>query len=157
MGLTDNLFPAWLLVASGLLFAIILIRAIRQTDWTGLKANQRLQHSLFGAAVVLGFLWQLRAGLSPGLSIHISGMTAVTLMLGWRLSVFSGLLALVIVVITGREPPGLFAINGLITVMVPALVTHAILRWELRFLRCRRLGGGRGADHGGPAVAHRGL
>lgn len=132
MGLTDNLFPTWLLLLSALLFAGILIRAIRQTDWHWLRSNQRAQHCLFGAAVVLGFLWQLRAGLSPGLSIHIFGMTAVTLMLGWRLAVFSGLLALVIVVITGREPASLFAVNGLITVMVPALVTHAIMRWERR-------------------------
>jgi uncharacterized membrane protein len=57
-------------------------------------------------------------------------MTAVTLMLGWCLAVFSGLLALVIVVITGHEPLALFAVNGLITVMVPVLVTHAIMRWE---------------------------
>lgn len=130
MGLTNNLFPGWLLAISGLMFAVILIRAVRQTDWKALRANQRLQHSLFGAAVALGFLWRLRAGLSPGLSIHIFGMTAVTLMLGWRLAIFSGLLALVIVVITGREPLALFAVNGLITVMVPALVTHAIVRWE---------------------------
>jgi uncharacterized membrane protein len=132
MGLTDNLFPAWLLLVTAVLFAGILVRAVRQTDWQWLRSEQRLQHSLFGAAVVLGFLWQLRAGLSPGLSIHIFGMTAVTLMLGWRLAVFSGLLALVIVVITGREPASLFAVNGLITVMVPALVTHAIMRWERR-------------------------
>lgn len=132
MGLTDNLFPAWLLLVTAVLFAGILVRAVRQTDWQWLRSEQRLHHCLFGAAVVLGFLWQLRAGLSPGLSIHIFGMTAVTLMLGWRLAVFSGLLALAIVVITGREPASLFAVNGLITVMVPALVTHAIMRWERR-------------------------
>lgn len=130
MGLIDNLFPTWLLLVCGVLFVGVLTRAIRQTDWRELKTNQRLQHGLFGAAVVLGFLWQLRAGLSPGLSIHIFGMTAVTLMLGWRLAVFAGLLALVIVVITGREPVGLFAVNGLITVMVPALVTYGIMTWE---------------------------
>ncbi|MCK7542616.1 energy-coupling factor ABC transporter permease [Marinobacter bryozoorum] len=132
MGLTDNLFPVWLLIVTAVLFVGILVRAIRQTDWQWLRSEQRLHHCLFGAAVVLGFLWQLRAGLSPGLSIHIFGMTAVTLMLGWRLAVFSGLLALVIVVITGREPATLFAVNGLITVMVPALVTHAIMCWERR-------------------------
>ena len=132
MGLTDNLFPAWLLLVTAVMFAGILVRAVRQTDWQWLRSEQRLQHCLFGAAVVLGFLWQLRAGLSPGLSIHIFGMTAVTLMLGWRLAVFSGLLASVIVVITGREPASLLAVNGLITVMVPALVTHAIMRWERR-------------------------
>ncbi|GGY72416.1 energy-coupling factor ABC transporter permease [Marinobacter zhanjiangensis] len=130
MGLTNDLFPRWLLLLTALLFAGVLLRAIRQTDWQWLRSEQRIQHCLFGAAVVLGFLWQLRAGLSPGLSIHIFGMTAVTLMLGWPLAVFSGLLALVIVVITGREPLSLFAVNGLITVMVPALVTHGIMRWE---------------------------
>ncbi|SFR62536.1 Uncharacterized membrane protein [Marinobacter daqiaonensis] len=130
MGLTDNLFPGWLLLVCGLLFAGVLVTAVRQTSWAGLRSSPRLQHCLFGAAVALGSLWQLRAGLSPGLSIHIFGMTAVTLMLGWPLAVFSGLLALVIVVVTGHEPLSLFAVNGLITVMVPALVTHGIMRWE---------------------------
>lgn len=130
MGLTNDLFPQWLLWLTAVLFAGILLRAVRQTDWQRLRSQPRVQHCLFGAAVVLGFLWQLRAGLSPGLSIHIFGMTAVTLMLGWPLAVFSGLMALVIVVITGREPLSLFAVNGLITVMVPALVTHGIMRWE---------------------------
>lgn len=133
MGLTDDLFPGWLLLVSGLLFLAVLLWAVRHTDWRQLRGNQPLQHCLFGAAVVLGCLWQLRAGLSPGLSIHIFGMTAVTLMLGWKLAVYAGLLALVLVVITGHEPLSLFAVNGLITVMVPALVSDAIMRWE----RCR--------------------
>lgn len=130
MGLTDNLFPGWLLLVTGLLFAGVLVLTLCAMDWRQLQQDQRRQHCLFGAAIVLGFLWQLRAGLSPGLSIHIFGMTAVTLMLGWSRAIICGLLALVIVVITGREPLRLFAVNGLITVMVPALVTHAIMRWE---------------------------
>jgi uncharacterized membrane protein len=132
MGLTDNLFPGWLLLVTGVLFAAVLAAVILLADWRGLWADQRRQHCLFGAAIVLGFLWQLRAGLSPGLSIHIFGMTAVTLMLGWPRAILCGLLALIVVVITGREPPGLFAVNGLITVMVPVLVTQGIMEWERR-------------------------
>src|SRR5690554_2514892 len=132
MGLTDDLLPGWLLVITALLFLGILVRAVRATDWQAFRERPRLQHCFFAAAVVLGFLWQLRAGLTPGLSIHIFGMTAVTLILGWSLAVLAGLLALVMVVITGREPVGLFAVNGLVTVMVPVLVSHAILRWERR-------------------------
>lgn len=79
---------------------------------------------------MLGFLWQLRAGLSPGLSIHVFGITVITLMLGWALAVLAGLLALIITVITGREPLLMFAANGLITVMIPALVSHGIMLWE---------------------------
>jgi len=130
MGLTLQIFSTTQLVVTAALFCLILAAAVRQADWARLKTDQALQHSLFGAAVALGFLWQLRAGLSPGLTIHIFAMTAVTLMLGWPLAVMAGLMALVIVVVTGREPWQLFAANGLITVMVPALVSHGIMLWE---------------------------
>lgn len=128
--MTDNLLPTsqWLITL--VLFALILVRALRVIDWQALRRDNALQHSLFGAAVVLGFLWQLRAGISPGLAIHVFGITVVTLMLGWALAVVAGLLALVITVITGREPLMMFAANGLVTVMVPALVSHGIMLWE---------------------------
>jgi len=132
MGMTENMLSTgqWLMTA--VLFVLILVAALRSIDWQALRKDQALQHSFFGAAVVLGFLWQLRAGISPGLAIHIFGLTVITLMLGWGLAVLSGLLALVITVILGKEPPIMYAANGLITVMIPALVTHAIMRWERR-------------------------
>lgn len=130
MGMTENLLSTsqWLLTA--IVFALVLLAAARTVDWRGFRTDSSLQHTVFGAAVILGFVWQFRAGISPGLAIHIFGITVITLMLGWALAVFSGLLALVITVITGREPLIMFAANGLITVMVPALVTHAIMLWE---------------------------
>lgn len=132
MGMTDNLLSTsqWLITA--VLFAMILLKAVRSVDWPALRRDNALQHSFFGAAVILGFVWQLRAGISPGLAIHIFGITVITLMLGWALAVLAGLLALVITVITGREPLLMFAANGLITVMVPALVSHGIMLWERR-------------------------
>lgn len=130
MGMTENLLSTSQLLVTGLLFLVLLVMAARQVDWKRLRADESLQHTFFGAAVALGFLWQLRAGISPGLSIHIFGMTVITLMMGWALAVFAGLLALVITVITGREPLLMFATNGLVTVMVPALVSHGIMLWE---------------------------
>ena len=132
MGMTDNLLSTsqWLITA--VLFAVILLKAVRSVDWPALRKDNALQHSFFGAAVILGFVWQLRAGISPGLAIHIFGITVITLMLGWALAVLAGLLALVITVITGREPLLMFAANGLITVMVPALLSHGIMLWERR-------------------------
>ncbi|MBC7183145.1 MAG: energy-coupling factor ABC transporter permease [Marinobacter sp.] len=132
MGMTENLLSTsqWLITL--LLFGVILVRAVRSIDWQALRKDNALQHSFFGAAVVLGFVWQLRAGISPGLAIHIFGITVITLMLGWALAVLAGLLALTITVITGREPLLMFAANGLVTVMVPALVSHWIMLWERR-------------------------
>lgn len=132
MGMTENLLSTGHWLVTALLFLLILGVAVRSVDWPAFRKDNALQHSFFGAAVALGFLWQLRAGISPGLAIHIFGMTVITLMLGWALAVFCGLLALVITVITGREPVIMFAANGLVSVMVPALVSHLIMRWERR-------------------------
>jgi len=132
MGMTENLLSTSQWIITLLLFLVILVRAVRSIDWPTLRKDSALQHSFFGAAVVLGFVWQLRAGISPGLAIHIFGITVITLMLGWALAVLAGLLALVITVITGREPLIMFAANGLITVMVPAIVSHGIMLWERR-------------------------
>ncbi|WP_286221524.1 energy-coupling factor ABC transporter permease [Marinobacter apostichopi] len=130
MGMTENLLSTTQWLITLVLFLLILARAVRTIDWQAVRRDNTLQHTFFGAAVVLGFLWQLRAGLSPGLSIHVFGITVITLMLGWALAVLAGLLALVITVITGREPLLMFAANGLITVMIPALVSHGIMLWE---------------------------
>ncbi|MDX1456954.1 MAG: energy-coupling factor ABC transporter permease [Marinobacter sp.] len=132
MGMTLNILSMTQLLTTGVLFLAILYLAVMGVDWARLKSDRALQHSCLGAAVALGMLWQLRAGLSPGLTIHIFAMTVVTLMLGWALAIFAGLLALLMEVITGREPLLLFAANGLITVMVPALVSHGIMVWERR-------------------------
>ena len=132
MGMTENLLSTSQWIITLLLFLVILVRAVRSIDWPALRKDNALQHSFFGAAVVLGFVWQLRAGISPGLAIHIFGITVITLMLGWALAVLAGLLALVITVITGREPLIMFAANGLITVMVPAIVSHGIMLWDRR-------------------------
>lgn len=132
MGMTGNLLSTlqWWLTA--LAFLTILIAAMRAIDWREFRQDEALQHSFYGAALLLALLWQMRAGLSPGLSIHIFGITAVTLMTGWGLAVLCGLLALTFTVITGREPLVMFAANALITVMIPALVTHCVMIWERR-------------------------
>jgi len=132
MGLTTDLFPLHVLLITGVLFAVGVIAALRNIDWTRLRQKESLQHTALGAAVALGCLWQLRAGLSPGLTIHFFGMTVVTLLVGWGLAVVAGLLALLMVVVAGEEPVSLFALNGLITVIIPALVSHAVMLWERR-------------------------
>lgn len=130
MGMTDNLLATWQWFVTLALFLLIFVQAARSVGWRKLGADNALQHSFFGAAVVLGFIWQLRAGIYPGLAIHIFGITAATLMLGWGLAVFAGLVALALTVITGREPLSMFAANGLVTVMIPALIAHGIMLWE---------------------------
>jgi uncharacterized membrane protein len=130
MGITENLLSTSQIVLTGLIFLVILIIAMRRIDWRAFRADDALQHTFYGAAIVLGLLWQMRAGISPGLSIHVFGITVVTLMIGWSLAVLAGLIALVFTVMIGQEPVSAFAANGLITVMIPALISHGIMLWE---------------------------
>lgn len=132
MGLADNLLSSGQIIACSILFLLVFALAYRYGNWQRLQDESAVQHAFFGAAVVLAALWQIRAGISPGLTVHIFGMTAITLMLGWGLAMFAGLLALVMVVLTGREPWQMYTVNGLITVMIPALVSHGIMLWERR-------------------------
>ena len=132
MGLSEGLFAPWLLWLTSALFLLGLVWAVRDALWMHLNLEQPLQHTFFGAAVALALLWQLRAGLSPGLVVHIFAITVVTMMLGWGLAVMAGLAALAFTCLTGKEPWSLFAVNGLVTVIVPALVSHGIILWERR-------------------------
>lgn len=135
MGLIEGLLSPWLVVLTGLFFLLGLGQAFRYADWQRLRRDPALQHSFFGAAVILGFFWQLRAGLSPGLTIHIFAMTTVTLMLGWALAIYAGLIALVISAVIGSESIPMFGATALMTVMIPALVSHSVMLYERRHFK----------------------
>lgn len=130
MGLTSGLIPLpWLLLCWGVLL-ILVIAALVYADWAQLVVERPLQHSLFAGILLLVLAWQIRAGLSPGLTIHILGMTAMTLMLGWAFAILAGVAALIFMVVMGRESLDMLGVNGLVTVAIPCLVSYGIVRWE---------------------------
>lgn len=130
MGLTPDLISAgWLWLMNALLI-VVLALSIWQADWAQLVVERPLQHSLFATIILLVLLWQIRAGLSPGLTIHIFGITAVTLMLGWAFAVIAGVVALVFMTILGRESLAMLGVNGIITVAIPAFVSYGVMLWE---------------------------
>lgn len=135
MGLNGALLPEAFLWGSWVLWGALMIGTVVVADWDQLFVERPLQHTFFGAAVALIALWNLRAGVLPGLSVHILGMTTLSLMLTWPLAIVAGSLSLVGMVILGREALADFAINDMITVMLPALVTYGIMRWERTHFR----------------------
>jgi uncharacterized membrane protein len=132
VGLTPDLIgDAWLWLMNAVL-VIVFGLAIWQADWAQLAVERPLQHSLFAAIILLMLVWLIRAGLSPGLTIHILGITAVTLMLGWSFAILAGLVALLFMVILGREPLTMLGVNGIVTVVIPALTSYGVMLWERR-------------------------
>lgn len=117
-----------------LLYLLALAVSVWRAPWKVLVSNARLQHLLMGATVVLMLMWSLRAGISPGLSIHFLGVTALTLMFGWDLAVLSASLALLGMTLLGKESWDGFAANGICSIVIPVLVSVSILQYVERKL-----------------------
>lgn len=117
----DSGWAWWLCL---LLYSGGLLIALGMAPWRRLLPQRLLQHLFLGATVVLIGFWQMRAGISTGLSIHILGATLVTLIFGWALAVVSMSLALLAMVLVGRLEWDAFPVTGLLTIMVPVLVSY---------------------------------
>ncbi|WP_260294558.1 energy-coupling factor ABC transporter permease [Sedimenticola hydrogenitrophicus] len=107
-----------------LLYGIGLLLAMWAAPWRKLLSQRLLQHLFLGATVLLIGLWQMRAGISPGLSIHILGATLVALMFGWALAVVAMSLALLAMVLVGHLGWDDFPVRGLLMILIPVLVSY---------------------------------
>ena len=123
----------WQIIA-GTVAGVSLLLAAYRLPLAALKSEPRLQHLLYGSAILLMLTWSFRAGLSAGLSIHFLGMTTLTLMFGWDLALLVGSVALLLLTLIGVESWQMLALNLFAQVLVPVSVCILILRQvELRF------------------------
>lgn len=133
MAVDQFLFTPGLLGLVAVLYGLALVTALRLAPWRKLLDAQ-LSHVFLGTVVALMLLWHLRADVQPGLSFHLLGLTAVTLMFGWSLAVIAASLALVGVFLnTGAAWSG-FAMNAMVAGVVPITLTQILLiliRWYL--------------------------
>lgn len=133
MTVDSALFPPAVHWLTGILYGLVLLQAVRMAPWAKL-GRARLIHVFLGTTVAIMFLWHLKADVQPGLSFHLLGVTAVTLMFGWSFAVISASLALVGVYLnTGADWPG-FPINAMVSGIIPITLTQILLiliRWYL--------------------------
>jgi len=131
MNLPDNLLPSLWLWLGHALYLPILIYALLRAPWARLRETETL-HVFLGTCVGLMVLWMLRAGIAPGLNIHLLGTTLLTLMFGWELAVVGISLVLTAVTLGGMSGVETFSLNALIMGVVPALVgrTAYFLVWR---------------------------
>lgn len=128
MSLAAGMVSSLWLWASGLVCVLAYALALRFVPWRVVQRERGIQHLLFGAVVVLTLMWQLRAGVSPGLSVHFLGVAAVTLILGWDLALLVGALALALLSLLGVASWQMLPLNLLCMVIIPASVTLLVLR-----------------------------
>jgi uncharacterized membrane protein len=114
-------FVGWLGLA---LFAWLWMQS---GDWRRLADPSRL-NLLLGATVVALGLWQIRTGVKPGLSFHLHGLAALTLMAGaWR-ATFAGVLILCANAVFGRGSWPALGIDAVLHAALPAAVSWGVFR-----------------------------
>lgn len=134
MNLAHDLLPHSWLILGYLLYGGALSWAIYRADFQALLNDPRRQHLLFGASIALMCLWLIRAGITPGLSVHLLGMTTLTLLLGWQLAIVAALTALIGSAVLGNEEWSNLGVIGTLLVVVPVFITHNIWRFTNRYL-----------------------
>ncbi|RTL54327.1 MAG: hypothetical protein EKK46_08255 [Rhodocyclaceae bacterium] len=133
MNFPDHLFPAgWGLPTNGL-FLAVLLAALWLAPWKRLM-NSTQSNVWAGSIVVLCLMWSLRAGVQPGLNLHLLGATALTLMFGRSLALIG--LTLVLAAVTFNRGGGweYFGLSALLTIACPVLVAEAVRKLVERHL-----------------------
>lgn len=134
MDLVVELFPlSWHLTASGICLALA-VWVGRSAPWRTLVQDGPRLNILMGCAVLLMALWSLRAGVQPGLNLHVLGAMVATLILGPQLALVALAVTLTAVTLNGALPWGAWPINFAVMVAWPVLLAWALHRWVARHL-----------------------
>lgn len=133
MNLSASLFPTAWHVFMAVLSIVVLALAARTAPWKKLLASSQLNLAL-GIAVVLMLMWSLKAGVKPGLNLHMLGAMAATLALGPELALYVLGLALTGITLNGAVEWAAWPVNFIFMVAAPIGIASVLHRLVVRFL-----------------------
>jgi len=133
VNLPDTLLGEEWYWAAWAVWVALFARSLLKAPWGRLRDSEQLNVWL-GMIVLLTLIWSLKAGVKPGLSMHLLGTTVFTLSFGPHLA-FVGL-SLVLLGITLNGAGGFlaYAINALLMAGVSVWLSQAMYRLVVRFL-----------------------
>jgi len=111
----------------------LFARSFFRAPWALLKESERLNVWL-GMIVLLTLIWSLKAGVRPGLTMHLLGATVFTLTFGPHLAFVGLSLVLIGIGLNGEAGFLAYAINALLMAGAGVLLSQSIYRLVLRFL-----------------------
>jgi uncharacterized membrane protein len=116
-----------------LVLAVVLGWTLWAAPWRVVRMPNVLNLMLAACVLVLGF-WQIKAGIRPGLNLHILGATLLTLLFGPWFALLGLLLVLLLVTAWDGGSWHAYALNALLMGVVPVMVSWTIYRLASRFL-----------------------
>ncbi|MEJ2793535.1 energy-coupling factor ABC transporter permease [Iodobacter sp. LRB] len=132
MNLHAGPFANWLLLTSFLISGGLILHAALRIPWFALT-QERLT-GWFGASVFVLCFWQMKASIQPGLSFHLLGASALTMIAG-RDKALLGLAAVLVAdTAYGHSAWASMGLSWLIIAFLPVTLTHALFTWAQRAL-----------------------
>ncbi|MEO1081851.1 MAG: energy-coupling factor ABC transporter permease [Pseudomonadota bacterium] len=132
MHVPAHLVSAPILIVAWALAMLALVVALRRANWRALAMDPRRLHLVGGGAVACLLLWLMNIHLVDGVVLHFLGVTTLTLVVGWSLTILAASLAVT----------GFFALQGLdwtslglsicLSIVVPASLTRMLVHWLYR-------------------------
>lgn len=143
-----HLVPLWLNVAVGLVMLTCVAGAALTAPWPALRTAPERQHVLLGGLLALLLLWLLTLRVTEGISIHLLGVTSLTLIVGWRFTVVGATMVLFAYLWFQQQSVMAAPLAWLFSVLVPAtttrLLVHLLRKHGFRNLFVYMLGAGFG-------------
>ncbi|MBL8495708.1 MAG: energy-coupling factor ABC transporter permease [Rhodocyclaceae bacterium] len=133
MNFPAELFPGQWYAVALLPWLACLGWAVWRAPWKRLGRPEQL-HVWAAMIVTLMLLWSMKAGVKPGLSLHLVGATVMTLSFGPYLAIAGLSVVLAAATLNGAAGWSAFPLNAMVMIAVPVLVSHGILRFSERFL-----------------------
>jgi len=129
MNLPAHFIPnPWPFFSHFVLFFIVLYHVVKAPWYKILQSDS--QHIFFAAIIALSLVWSVKAGISPGLTMHFLGAMVFYLMFGYQFSIFGLLLVLTVVTIYGNSGWDSFSINALLMIIIPVFVCHQLFSFS---------------------------
>ena len=133
MNVPAGLFDSGWLWLTHLLYGALLLYTIRCAPWWHLRDNES-SHVWLGSCVALMLLWQIKAGVFPGLHLHLLGTTLLTLMFGWPFAFLAVTVVILALTWNGTLDLETLSLNALMMGALPVSVSHQIYRRVDRLL-----------------------
>ncbi len=111
----------------------ILAWAIYRAPWSILLQKDS-SNILFATCATLFLFWHLKVDVANGLAIHLLGSSILTLMFRWQVALMANALILTGITLSSNADLAAFAMNGLMTGVIPVAITYLIWRINERFL-----------------------
>jgi uncharacterized membrane protein len=134
MNFSAGLLPLPIYWMAAVIHLAILGFAVWSAPWKSFRADPQRIHVLLGSCVALMLLWQMHAGLRPGLGYHILGGTLFVLMFGWQLAFIGLSLVALGSTLNGMGDFVSLPLNTLVMSGVPVGLSYAAYRLAVRFL-----------------------